>query len=186
MRGKPWIMLLAALVACSEGGGGAADTEAMCEGYGEDSDPCCCYPEPGVAACDELQLCPDIEADCEDGTLGAGTCVLDQASEGAVTCALTVLGDPSAMGSLRWTIRESSGTRVSEASLHLGGARAALDVTVLEGQTQTFEAYAGLPSDVDAQACGAFDTPGARFECMLNATALTDALTCHDVTLDAS
>ena len=43
---------------------------------------------------------------------------------------------------------------------------------------------ARLPEDFDAQMCSAFETPGARFECMLNATALRDALTCHDVTTD--
>lgn len=180
-------MLLAALVACNDGGGGAADTEAMCEGYGEDPDPCCCYPEPGVAACDEIELCPSIEADCEDGTLGSGTCVLDQASDGAVMCALMALGNPASQGSLHWTIRESNGTKVSDGTIHLGGARATMEVATLEDLNQTLQAYAGtLPSDFDAQACSAFDTPGARFECMLNATALQDALTCHDVTMDAS
>lgn len=183
MQRRLWIVLLTALVGCNDGGGGTADTEAMCEGYGEDPDPCCCYPEPGVAACDEVQLCPTIEADCEDGTLGSGTCTLDQASDGAVMCALNVLADPGSQGSIAWSIRESNGDKVSEGTLHLGGSRAAMEVSTQQGDDTTLAAYAGsVPSDFDADACTAFNTAGERFECMLNATALQDSLTCHDVT----
>ncbi len=183
MQRRLWIVLLTALVGCNDGGGGMADTEAMCEGYGEDPNPCCCYPEPGVVACDEVQLCPTIEADCEDGTLGDGTCVLDQASDGAVMCALNVLADAGSEGSIAWTIRESGGSKVSEGTLHLGGSRAAMDVSTQEAGDTTLQAYAGsLPDDFDAQACTAFNEAGQRFECMLNATALADSLTCHDVT----
>lgn len=183
MQRRLWFVLLTALVGCNDGGGGAADTEAMCEGYGEDPDPCCCYPEPGVAACDEVQLCPTIDADCEDGTLGEGTCSLDQASDGAVMCALNVLGDPSAQGSIAWTVRELDGSTVREGTLHVGGARATMEVSIQEGGDTTLQAYAGsVPSDFDAEACSAFNEAGQRFECMLNATALDDGLTCHDVT----
>jgi len=121
-------LLAAAWLGCNEGSAGEADTEAMCGGYGEDPDPCCCFPEPGVAACDQLQLCPTIEADCEEGTLGAGTCVLDTASDGALTCALTALADSGSMGSIAWTIQEQDGEKASAATLHLGGSRAALEV----------------------------------------------------------
>lgn len=183
MQHRLWIVLLTALVACGDGGNEAADTEAMCGGYGEDPDPCCCFPEPGVAACDQVQLCPTIEADCGEGTLGEGMCALDQASDGAVMCALNVLSDASAQGSIAWTIRESGGSRLSEGTLHLGGARVAMDVSTQEAGQTTQQAYAGsLPPDFDAQACTAFNEPGQRFECMLNATALDDSLTCQDVT----
>lgn len=179
---RSWSLLLSLLVACNAGDG-AAVTEGMCEGHGEDPDPCCCYPEPDVTACDQTQLCPTIEADCGDGTLGSGACVLDQASEGAVMCALTALGDPSSEGSIAWSIRESGGIKTSSATLHIGGTRAALEVSVFEDLNRTQQAYAGtLPSDFDADACTAFETPGQRFECMLNATALEESLTCYDVT----
>lgn len=185
MQRRPWFVLLAALLACNDGGEGTADTEAMCGGYGEDPSPCCCFPEPGVAACDETQLCPTIDADCEEGMLGSGTCVLDQASDGAVMCALTALADPATEGSIAWTIRESSGSVISEGTLHIGGARAAMEVsTQQDAQSPALQVYAGaLPSDFDADTCRAFDTPGARFECMLNVTALQDSITCHDVTM---
>ena len=186
MQRTRWIalpLMAALLLACNDDTGGAADTEAMCEGYGEDPDPCCCFPEPGVAACDEEQLCPTMEADCGEGTLGMGLCTLDPASDAAVMCALTALGDPSSQGSLDWTIRESNGTKVSSATLHLGGSRAALQVAVSDDLNQTDQAFAGaLPSDFDASECAAFDTPGARFECMLNVTELQESLTCHDQT----
>jgi len=188
MLGRQWsVLALLAALGCNEGQSGAADTEAMCEGYGEDPDPCCCYPEPAMPACDQLQLCPTIEADCEDGMLGDGACTLDQASDGAVTCALTALGDPASRGSISWTTSELSGSRVSTATLHLGGSRAAMNVTTVEDGDERFQAFAGdVPDDFDAAVCTVFDTPGARFECMLNATALQSSLTCHDVTLPES
>ncbi len=178
---RSWSLLLTLLVACNDGDDGSQ--QAVCEGYGADPDPCCCYPEPDVLACDELQLCSSIEADCEDGTLGSGACVLDQASDGAVTCALTALADGSE-GSIAWSIRESGGARQSSATLHLGGPRAVLQVSTEQDGETTVQVYAGsIPSDFDVDECRGFDTPGARFECMLNATALQDSLTCHDVSL---
>ncbi|MBV1861609.1 MAG: hypothetical protein KUG77_24535, partial [Nannocystaceae bacterium] len=151
-------------------------------GYGEAPDPCCCFPEPGAVACDQTQLCPSIEADCGSGTLGTGMCALDQASDAAVMCALTALADPSSNGSFAWSIEQSGGLIESSGTLHIGGSRAALEATTHDDQGTTQQAYAGtIPSDFDPEQCASFDTPGTRFECMLNATALQDGLTCHDV-----
>ncbi len=185
MRGTQWLALalLAALAPGCNDDSSAGDTDGpACEGYGEDPDPCCCFPEPGVVACDQTQLCPTIEADCGSGMLGMGMCTLDQASDAAVMCALTALGDSGSDGSLVWLVQESNGVIQSSGTLHIGGSRAALEATILEDLNTTQQAFAGaLPSDFDAQACAALDTAGARFECMLNATALEDGLTCHDV-----
>ncbi len=182
------LALLAVLaIGCGGSSSEAGETDAMCGGHGEDPEPCCCFPAPGAAVCDQVQLCPTIEADCEDGTLGAGTCTLDLASDGAVTCALTALGDPSATGSITWTIRESGGARTSAGTLHIGGARAALASVISQGGSDTAQAYVGaLPSDFDADACADFDTAGGRFECMLNATALQDSLSCYDQSVQGS
>ncbi len=182
------LALLTALAPGCNDDSSPADTDGPgCEGHGEDPDPCCCFPEPGVVACDQTQLCPSIEADCGSGVLGTGTCTLDQASDAAVMCALTALGDPSSIGSLAWSVLQSDGTIQSSGTLHIGGSRAALEATIQEDQDTTQQAYAGpLPADFDAQACAALTTPGARFECMLNATDLQERLTCHDVVQGAT
>ncbi len=176
------LALLAVLtLGCEDTNEGSADTDANCGGHGEDPDPCCCFPEPGASVCDETQLCPTIEADCGDGTLGTGMCTLDQASDGAVTCALTALGDMSGTGAIAWSIRESAGQKTSSGTLHIGGSRAALESQISEDGSESSQAYVGaLPSDFDAEACAALNTAGARFECMLNATALQDSLGCYD------
>ena len=186
MRSIGWsaLALLALLSSACNDDEPSGDTDGDCVAYGEDPDPCCCFPEPGVVACNEQQLCPTIEADCDQGTLGMGTCTLDQASDAAVTCALTALADPSAQGSLAWTIRELNGAKRSEGTLHLGGARAALEASIDQGMGVTEQSYVGtVPADFDPDECGAHTTAGARFECMLNATALEDGLTCQDATV---
>ncbi len=190
MRGTRWLALaLLAVLApgCTDDSSAGETDGPACAGHGEDPEPCCCFPEPGVVACDQIQLCPSIEADCGAGTLGMGICTLDQASDAAVMCALTALGDASATGSLTWSVQQSGGLLQSSGTLHIGGSRAALEATIEDDQETTLQAYAGtIPADFDAQACASLDTAGARFECMLNATALQESLTCHDVVSGAS
>jgi hypothetical protein len=186
MRGTLWsaVALSALLASGCNDDEPSGDTDGGCVGYGEDPDPCCCFPEPGVVACNEQQLCPTITADCGDGTLGMGACTLDQASDAAVTCALTALGDPASSGSLLWTIRELGGAKRSDGSLHLGGTRAALETTIDEGMGVTEQSHVGsVPAGFDPETCAMWPTAGERFECMLNATALEGGLTCHDATV---
>ncbi len=190
MRGTPWLplaLLVALAPGCNDDGASAETDDPACGGYGEDPDPCCCFPEPGVVACDQTQLCPSIEADCGSGTLDTGMCSLDQASDAAVMCALAALGNAGSIGTLTWSVRESDALLRSSGTMHLGGTRAALQATIERDQDTTQQSFVGtLPSDFDPQLCASLDTPGARFACMLNATALKDGLTCHDVTSAAS
>lgn len=190
MRGTQWLALalLSALASgCNDDSSSGETDSPACEGHGEDPDPCCCFPEPGVVACDQTQLCPSIEADCGAGMLGSGMCTLDQASDAAVMCALTALGDSTANGSFTWSVQQSDGLIQSSGTMHIGGSRAALEATIQDDQDMTQQAFAGtLPADFDAELCAGLGTAGARFECMLNATALEDDLTCHDVVSAAS
>lgn len=190
MRGTQWLALtlLAALAPGCNDDGSAGETDGpACEGHGEDPDPCCCFPEPGVVACDQVQLCPTIEADCGSGMLGTGMCTLDQAADAAVMCALTALGDSGSNGSFAWSVEQADGLIQSSGTMHLGGSRAALEATIQDDQDTTQQSLAGtIPADFDAEVCASLVTAGARFECMLNATGLVDSLTCHDVVSGAS
>ncbi len=190
MRGTQWlaVALLAVLApGCNDDSAPGETDGPACEGHGEDPDPCCCFPEPGMVACAQTQLCPSIQADCGSDMLGMGLCTLDQASDAAVMCALTALADSGSNGSLTWSVQQADGLIQSSGTFHIGGSRAALEATIEDDQDTTVQAYVGtIPADFDPEACASLATAGERFECMLNATALSDGPTCYDTVAGAN